>query len=318
MNRSYRLAVSFALTFAWAMSGCGGSDTSPQTSPAHCIPGESEACSCQDGSLGAQVCKVDGTFEACVCERTGEPEDMTSDAPEEMEHEEDAMDMGRDAGADMNNSMPDMHPLSPDMQSGEPDMEQEVCQPDCSGRTCGQDPVCGELCGECSGVDICTEGGKCEEAPTWLVWKVNGQTKATHTSHESSYWKDRDLGDVLLPKSGRNVMLSVLDVSQGGGFFWSCDDQNPRGYMSVLTSDNGWSKLDALPAPWKNVTFASGRDCMPIGGLKDEFKTFRFSVSESSTGVLKGDLEIEIVGAGPRRGSTLTIEGKFDAELTRR
>jgi hypothetical protein len=37
--------------------------------PAHaCIPGESVACACSDGRMGAQVCMADGSgYEACVC-----------------------------------------------------------------------------------------------------------------------------------------------------------------------------------------------------------------------------------------------------------
>jgi len=32
-----------------------------------CIPGMSVACACEDGRLGAQVCRADGTFAACRC-----------------------------------------------------------------------------------------------------------------------------------------------------------------------------------------------------------------------------------------------------------
>ncbi len=34
-----------------------------------CAPGASDACSCADGSTGAQVCQVDGSLGACVCTR---------------------------------------------------------------------------------------------------------------------------------------------------------------------------------------------------------------------------------------------------------
>lgn len=39
------------------------------------------------------------------------------------------------------------------------------CQPDCAGRNCGLDPVCGESCGECPDWHTCVEdgsGGHCE------------------------------------------------------------------------------------------------------------------------------------------------------------
>lgn len=37
-----------------------------------------------------------------------------------------------------------------------------ACVPDCAGRTCGPDPVCGTSCGSCDGV--CTEDGQCTAA----------------------------------------------------------------------------------------------------------------------------------------------------------
>jgi hypothetical protein len=39
--------------------GCGAKST--------CVPGQSAACICSDGTGGAQLCKGDGTFAACQC-----------------------------------------------------------------------------------------------------------------------------------------------------------------------------------------------------------------------------------------------------------
>lgn len=36
--------------------------------PPGCVPGRSEACACNDGTMGAQVCQPDGTFAVCVCD----------------------------------------------------------------------------------------------------------------------------------------------------------------------------------------------------------------------------------------------------------
>jgi hypothetical protein len=45
----------------------GGSSDDASDDP--CIPGQSLACECEDGSPGARVCEPDGVgFEACVCE----------------------------------------------------------------------------------------------------------------------------------------------------------------------------------------------------------------------------------------------------------
>lgn len=37
----------------------------------------------------------------------------------------------------------------------------ETCVPDCSGRECGPDPVCGESCGTCAGGETCNSSGQC-------------------------------------------------------------------------------------------------------------------------------------------------------------
>lgn len=37
------------------------------------------------------------------------------------------------------------------------------CVPDCSGRDCGLDPVCGEPCGTCAPAEVCTPAGVCQE-----------------------------------------------------------------------------------------------------------------------------------------------------------
>ena len=54
---------------------------------------------------------------------------------------------------------------APDRQEQAPDEEEApdeevACVPDCSGRTCGPDPVCGELCGSCDDPDFpaCNDG----------------------------------------------------------------------------------------------------------------------------------------------------------------
>ena len=40
--------------------------------------------------------------------------------------------------------------------------EEESCSPDCSERTCGPDPVCGENCGTCENTSTCSPDGICE------------------------------------------------------------------------------------------------------------------------------------------------------------
>lgn len=40
-----------------------------------------------------------------------------------------------------------------------PDEEPPPCEPDCAGRVCGVEPVCGETCGECEGDEVCIADG---------------------------------------------------------------------------------------------------------------------------------------------------------------
>jgi hypothetical protein len=40
----------------------------------------------------------------------------------------------------------------------------QLCTPNCAGRTCGPDPVCGESCGTCAPDETCNSNGQCEAA----------------------------------------------------------------------------------------------------------------------------------------------------------
>src|SRR6188768_1920507 len=51
---------------SWLVVSCGGN-----SSEHRCVPGTSIACACVEGSLGAQVCAADGTFDTCMCEQSG-------------------------------------------------------------------------------------------------------------------------------------------------------------------------------------------------------------------------------------------------------
>jgi hypothetical protein len=44
-------------------AGSGGAGGVPT-----CVPGQSVGCTCTNGLLGAQVCRSDGTFGACICQ----------------------------------------------------------------------------------------------------------------------------------------------------------------------------------------------------------------------------------------------------------
>ena len=80
MHRNWKLTSSlFAagfITFAW-VSGCAD-DGSADGNEA-CVPGMSEACSCEGGGMGARTCEPDGIgFGECSCSG-GETGDETAD-----------------------------------------------------------------------------------------------------------------------------------------------------------------------------------------------------------------------------------------------
>lgn len=66
MRRRFALAL-FAVTIA-AIS-CGDDSN---TDVARCVPGDAKACAGKGACSGRQVCKADGTYDACSCENAGE------------------------------------------------------------------------------------------------------------------------------------------------------------------------------------------------------------------------------------------------------
>lgn len=72
--RSLGLGFAFAVgvVFAGACGSSGG---------ATCVEGQSVACTCTDGTTGAQVCQADHTFGACMCTGGIDAAPPTVDAP---------------------------------------------------------------------------------------------------------------------------------------------------------------------------------------------------------------------------------------------
>ncbi len=66
------IRVTFGMSLAALLGACGGDGSGDGSNGAgsnnpRCIPGQSAACACTDGATGAQICRDDGTFDACVC-----------------------------------------------------------------------------------------------------------------------------------------------------------------------------------------------------------------------------------------------------------
>src|SRR5262245_54298702 len=58
---------------------------------------------------------------------------------------------------------PDKKPTS-GLPDAEPFMMEDLptCTPECTGRTCGPDPICGRSCGTCGNNESCSNAGQCE------------------------------------------------------------------------------------------------------------------------------------------------------------
>ena len=69
------------------VAGCAGGEKTDQGGGGSCTPGQSQACACPNGAMGAQSCALDGSsFLACECSepsgasQTGSGEDTAGDA----------------------------------------------------------------------------------------------------------------------------------------------------------------------------------------------------------------------------------------------
>ena len=82
--------------------------------------------------------------------------------------------------------------------------------------------------------------------------------------------------------------------------------------FGILTYDNGYAGLDALPTQWQGLTFDTS-GCTPNTG--DTFSTFILEVTTLTMTHAIGRYEIEIHGAGSRANSVLSIRGRFDTAL---
>jgi hypothetical protein len=89
------------------------------TSDDPCVPGQSIACECDDGSPGAQVCQPDGVgFDACVCEG-GEDGTGSADGVDDGDDGDPSGDPGEDS-ADADDADPTDDPTDPTSDPTDP------------------------------------------------------------------------------------------------------------------------------------------------------------------------------------------------------
>ncbi len=202
---------------------------------------------------------------------------------------------------------PDLHAASPDMaQATQPDL---LCVPDCTGRSCGTDPLCGMSCGVCTAMTLCSQTSMSAECtPPTITWEVDGTIIHQDASFDA-YYETSEGGAVLLyfPHWGESVTIApglLADIPTDIPL--SCFS-TPQINLRLTTIDDGYAGLMNLPAVWQNLDFGS---CGTASGDVVQVATATFTTLSSTHYV--GSYEFLIQGMGPRAGSTLHVYGSFD------
>lgn len=184
------------------------------------------------------------------------------------------------------------------------------CTPTCTGRTCGADPTCDASCGTCSASEVCAStptAASCK-APT-IVWEVDGTRVAALASYEAIYAQNSGTYQLMFPGAGRSVQIYV-PANPSPGPLTSCPSNAVP--VSLITSDNGWAGLDALPARWKNLIFTA----CGASSTGDVVTARDVTLTQASPARVAGTFEILVQGKGTREGSTLRVHGAFDVVPT--
>lgn len=178
------------------------------------------------------------------------------------------------------------------------------CVPNCEDIECGEDPVCGVSCGECP------------DPESQVTWRVDGTVVHESTSVELAASGGQYAVTIYMPDQGRNVQISASAASQGQGYSLSCDDDNwtSTALMSLNTFDNGWADLDDVPQAWQGLNF-NNTHCTTDSTSGDVVTAWELAIDEASSQRAVGSFSMTIEGHGERAGSTLEIDGEFDAEL---
>lgn len=127
-----------ALGVMGALWGCMPPSTGGGNGGEACDPGETQRCTCPDGSASTQICEDDERLSPCRCEGRGQGQGG-------------AQGMGGAQAMGGNVSPP------PDPGAGGQGMT-PGCVPECGARECGLDLVCGESCGACGAGAFCDDG----------------------------------------------------------------------------------------------------------------------------------------------------------------
>ncbi|MFH1811531.1 MAG: hypothetical protein ABIJ09_22520 [Pseudomonadota bacterium] len=171
-----------------------------------CVEGTSQACTCTDGRSGAQLCRPDGIFDPCRCAGSGDAgvvdgavaDAATSDANQGTSCENlcrNVYDCGFSFNDTNGNSITEVACVQ-QCDGGAFSSAEVTCftaaactstamnacwgaggpvcprDADCTGRVCGNDPVCSTSCGACAGTSTCNSGWQCASPQGWIVETV--------------------------------------------------------------------------------------------------------------------------------------------------
>lgn len=129
----------------------------------------------------------------------------------------------------------------------------DSCEPDCTGRSCGPDPVCGTSCGPCDGT--CTAGGQCllPEGPVMTVelsWTPTSRDLDLYVSRSGTLC-DADTcyyGTCMATSSGRPDWDNSGSVSAGDPL------------LDIDAAESSNPEIARVPLPTGSASYTVGVD----------------------------------------------------------
>ncbi len=208
------------------------------------------------------------------------------------------------------------------------------CQPQCGDRECGEDPNCGESCGECGEFEACTEAGACErtcdldpiEDDTTVDIDVQTASVSVEVGYEGGTMPDNSTG------SEPRAWIEFRNPDNGESVTWSlgtdgtaeADGELFAGTYDVRLVPNDLDAQDVLPS--HETILATGVDIEPDASLDYDVSTVTVDGSVTLDGAEMPDNgysssdargRIEFVGPTGSVGASLGATGpaEFETEL---